>query len=139
MDNDAANPREGTQGAANEICMATRSATKLQLQVPQPAAPDSSQSISSTAEQSQKTNIVKMDESPNSKTSGRTLPFPPLQLQWIPNNFTIPRLKPVVRSAVCAWISIILLVIPSVEKIMGQVSSPRPRRLNKLTSRLSIG
>lgn len=45
-----------------------------------------------------------------------------LRLQWIPDNFTATQLKPVVRSALCAWVSVVLLVIARVEDVMGQVS-----------------
>ena len=43
-------------------------------------------------------------------------------LKWIPANFTYPKLKPVIRSALTAWLSIVLFVIPSVEDTLGQVS-----------------
>lgn len=45
----------------------------------------------------------------------------PDNLKWIPNNWTLPKVRPVVRSAVAAWISSVLFIIPTVEKYMGQV------------------
>lgn len=40
---------------------------------------------------------------------------------WIHANLDITHLKPVIRSALSAWISILLLVIFKSEKVMGQV------------------
>ena len=41
--------------------------------------------------------------------------------EWIPANFTFSKLKPVIRSALSAWLSLILFVIPTVENTLGQV------------------
>ncbi|KAF8907756.1 hypothetical protein CPB85DRAFT_1551911 [Mucidula mucida] len=46
----------------------------------------------------------------------------PDNLKWIPNDWTLPKVRPVVRSAVAAWISSVLFIIPTVEKYMGQAS-----------------
>lgn len=48
-----------------------------------------------------------------------------LRTEWIPSHITTTHMKPVFRSAVCAWVSVILLVIPRVEAVMGQVSPVR--------------
>lgn len=45
----------------------------------------------------------------------------PANLQWIPSNCTWTKIKPVIRSAVAAWISAVLFAIPKVELFMGQV------------------
>ncbi|KXN81239.1 hypothetical protein AN958_05700 [Leucoagaricus sp. SymC.cos] len=55
------------------------------------------------------------------KLSGLQLPA---SLQWIPKNWTWSNLKPVIRSAIVAWISAILFIIPKIELMMGQVSTP---------------
>ncbi|KAJ7709612.1 hypothetical protein B0H17DRAFT_915317 [Mycena rosella] len=44
----------------------------------------------------------------------------PASLQWIPDNLTWPKIKPTIRSAVAAWLSTLLFLIPRVEKFMGQ-------------------
>ncbi|KZT24411.1 hypothetical protein NEOLEDRAFT_1207860 [Neolentinus lepideus HHB14362 ss-1] len=49
------------------------------------------------------------------------LTLPP-NLKWIPNNWTSSKLKPVIRSALTAWISVLLLIIPRTERMMGQAS-----------------
>ncbi|KAM6495323.1 Protein of unknown function (DUF2422) domain containing protein [Amanita muscaria] len=41
-------------------------------------------------------------------------------LQWIPANFTWPKLKPLIRCSVAAWASAMLFLIPSVLRLMGQ-------------------
>jgi hypothetical protein len=46
----------------------------------------------------------------------------PQNLQWIPANFTWPKLKPVIRCAIATWISVLLFAIPRVMRFMGQVS-----------------
>ncbi len=47
----------------------------------------------------------------------------PSNLQWIPANWSWPKVKPVIRCAVAAWLSTVLFVIPPVERFMGQVST----------------
>ena len=46
----------------------------------------------------------------------------PQFLQWIPANFTWENLKPVIRCAVAAWISVVFFVIPAVANLTGQVN-----------------
>ncbi|PBK88893.1 hypothetical protein ARMGADRAFT_996733 [Armillaria gallica] len=50
----------------------------------------------------------------------------PSNLQWIPANWSWPKVKPVIRCAVAAWLSTVLFVIPPVERFMGQVSTDIP-------------
>lgn len=45
----------------------------------------------------------------------------PLDLQWIPNNWTWSKWKPVIRSAILGWLSILFMVITRLEEITGQV------------------
>lgn len=45
----------------------------------------------------------------------------PIDFAWVPNNWTWSKIKPVIRNAINGWLAVILLVIPSVEKAMGQV------------------
>lgn len=44
---------------------------------------------------------------------------------WVPNNWHWSKLKPVIRCAVTAWISLVLFVIPAFERALGQVSNLR--------------
>ncbi|KAG0699492.1 hypothetical protein DFH29DRAFT_983489 [Suillus ampliporus] len=45
----------------------------------------------------------------------------PQSLQWIPANSTWSKWKPVIRSAVAAWIAVVVFIIPRTENILGQV------------------
>ncbi|KIK91214.1 hypothetical protein PAXRUDRAFT_150011 [Paxillus rubicundulus Ve08.2h10] len=45
---------------------------------------------------------------------------PPASLQWIPANWTWSKWKPVIRSALAAWISVVIFVIPTTENLLGQ-------------------
>lgn len=46
----------------------------------------------------------------------------PPALRWIPANWTWSKWKPVVRSALAAWISLLFFLIPTTLHAMGQVS-----------------
>lgn len=46
----------------------------------------------------------------------------PPTLQWIPANWTWSKWKPVLRSALAAWICLLLFLIPATLNVMGQVS-----------------
>ncbi|KIY62539.1 hypothetical protein CYLTODRAFT_494564 [Cylindrobasidium torrendii FP15055 ss-10] len=46
----------------------------------------------------------------------------PKSLQWIPANWTWPKIRTAIRCALAAWLSAILFVIPAVERHMGQAS-----------------
>lgn len=45
----------------------------------------------------------------------------PFDLNWIPANWNWSKIKPVIRSAIEAWVSVLFFIIPSIEKILGQV------------------
>ncbi|KAG2357359.1 hypothetical protein BDR07DRAFT_1420585 [Suillus spraguei] len=47
----------------------------------------------------------------------------PQSLRWMPANSTWSKWKPAIRSALAAWISVVIFVIPRIENILGQVSS----------------
>ena len=65
--------------------------------------------------------VAKDDDKPNPKK--RSLPEVklPQSLQWIPSNWTWSKLKPVIRSALSQWISLVLVVINPSLRAMGQV------------------
>ncbi|KAF8123857.1 hypothetical protein EV363DRAFT_1587054 [Boletus edulis] len=46
----------------------------------------------------------------------------PPPLQWIPANWSWSKWKPVLRSAVAAWISLLLFLIPTTLNVMGQAA-----------------
>lgn len=49
----------------------------------------------------------------------------PESLAWIPANMTWTNWKPIIRSAVAVWLSIVFLVIDPVQDAMGQVCTFR--------------
>ncbi|KAI0041545.1 hypothetical protein FA95DRAFT_1548599 [Auriscalpium vulgare] len=55
--------------------------------------------------------------SPDAKTPAFALPS---NLQWIPANLSWPKLKPVIRNAISAWACLILLIVNSSLRTMGQ-------------------
>lgn len=53
----------------------------------------------------------------------RLIPFD-TDMSWIPSNFTWSKIKPVIRSAIVAWISLLFVIIPRLETLLGQVRFP---------------
>lgn len=45
----------------------------------------------------------------------------PIDLNWIPNNWSWSKIKPVIRCALTAWVSVLFFVIPKLEVMLGQV------------------
>lgn len=46
---------------------------------------------------------------------------------WIKNNLDATHIKPVIRAAVAAWLSVLLLVIGPVQRMLGQVKDTSPQ------------
>ncbi|KAG1817351.1 hypothetical protein EV424DRAFT_1324468 [Suillus variegatus] len=46
----------------------------------------------------------------------------PQSLRWIPANSTWSKWKPVIRSALAAWIAVVVFIIPPIENILGQAA-----------------
>ncbi|PCH32963.1 hypothetical protein WOLCODRAFT_141429 [Wolfiporia cocos MD-104 SS10] len=46
----------------------------------------------------------------------------PLDLKWIPNNWSWPKLKPVIRCALLGWVSILFMVFSRTEAVLGQAT-----------------
>ncbi|KAG1814722.1 uncharacterized protein BJ212DRAFT_1361725 [Suillus subaureus] len=46
----------------------------------------------------------------------------PQSLQWIPANSTWSKWKPVIRSALTAWIAVVVFIIPRTENLLGQAA-----------------
>ncbi|KAF9220310.1 hypothetical protein BS17DRAFT_739428 [Gyrodon lividus] len=55
----------------------------------------------------------------HAKPQSLSIKLPP-SLQWIPANWTWSKWKPVIRSALAAWISLVIFVIPKSENLLGQ-------------------
>lgn len=55
--------------------------------------------------------------------------FPILDVSWATNNFDATHVKPAIRGAVAAWVSLILMVVPKTERAMGQVSNAKSKML----------
>ena len=45
----------------------------------------------------------------------------PVNLQWIPDNWSWSRMKPLIRCAIMAWLSVLFFVIKRLEILLGQV------------------
>jgi hypothetical protein len=56
----------------------------------------------------------------DTKTEARKFAIPK-SLAWIPANANWSKMKPVIRSALSAWLSLVLLLIGPVQQTMGQV------------------
>ncbi|KAH7888067.1 hypothetical protein F5I97DRAFT_1806524 [Phlebopus sp. FC_14] len=57
----------------------------------------------------------------NKQQGSRSIKLPST-LNWIPMNWTWSKWKPVIRSALTAWISLVIFIIPQTETILGQAS-----------------
>ncbi|KAJ7172199.1 hypothetical protein C8R46DRAFT_893839 [Mycena filopes] len=75
--------------------------------------PDFSSEASTSSEQ------AKHSDSSSSARGFESIPWP-RSLQWVPDNLTWPKLKPAIRSAVAAWITTAIFLIPKVESTVGQ-------------------
>ena len=64
----------------------------------------------------------KADSTKATKSIGQwILDHSPVNLKWIPDNWNWSKIKPVIRSAIVAWISLLFFVIRDLEKMLGQV------------------
>ncbi|KAF5312520.1 hypothetical protein D9619_003562 [Psilocybe cf. subviscida] len=90
-------------------------------------SPSSNEFTPSTAKATAN-NSPKENCSAQKKTKSRPKPKPKWltfltsRLEWVPANWTFAKWKPVIRCALVAWISLVLFVIPAVEREMGQAS-----------------
>lgn len=82
----------------------------------------------SRTEKTTKPRLVKRESSQSAKEdvdvdkkSDKKLFTLPSSLAWIPPNLTWPKWKIVLRCAIAAWVSVVLMVIDPVLKTMGQV------------------
>ncbi len=58
------------------------------------------------------------------KASARKIPLVgTVELGWIPNNLNWSKIKPALRSALLAWVSLLFVIIPKLSVMLGQVSS----------------
>ena len=68
------------------------------------------------------TDAIQEKENVNPPPSERKFTLPS-SLAWIPANLTWPRLKPVIRCALSAWVAIVFMIITRVAHPLGQVST----------------
>jgi hypothetical protein len=101
----------------------------LSLSSPGHQAASGMANTSGSSSESEKGSARKEDEKgANSGTrsapvSGKAKMKWPKPMQWIPANWSWPKMKPVIRCAIACWIAVVLFVIPKVEIWMGNVSS----------------
>lgn len=80
--------------------------------------------ITPAAGKSEAKNSVTRNICAEKKSKPKWLTFLTSRLAWIPANWSFAKWKPVIRCALVAWISLVLYVIPAVEREMGQVRIP---------------
>ena len=56
-------------------------------------------------------------------TWARLCNWVPFDLHWVLDNFVWSKLKPAIRVAVVAWVSLLFVIIPQLEIMLGQVRS----------------
>jgi hypothetical protein len=76
----------------------------------------------SVRKEKEKENGVNDETRSAAPVSGKEKMKWPKRMQWIPTNFSWPKMKPVIRCAIACWIAVVLFVIPKVEIWMGNVS-----------------
>ncbi|KAI5118341.1 hypothetical protein M0805_009144 [Coniferiporia weirii] len=117
-------PAEGSQSLQQK-----RGQERLSLHIPKQTLPVEPSQTAVHFRRDDRPQAVPGDELPRkeAETDGskqRTrkfvLPFP--DLQWIPKNFNKSRMGPVLRCAVAAWISLLLVLIPRTQRVLGTSS-----------------
>ncbi|KAF5318091.1 hypothetical protein D9619_012029 [Psilocybe cf. subviscida] len=84
------------------------------------ASTDTSASCASSPEASKAKTKAKVNSEPKPKP--KWLTFLTSRVVWIPANWTFAKWKPAIRCALVAWLSLVLFVIPVVERELGQAS-----------------
>ena len=79
-------------------------------------------SVEPTGASSSSSDAIQEKEKENPPPPVPKLTLPPI-IAWIPANFTWPKLKPVIRCALTAWVSVVLMIIGPVSRSLGQVST----------------
>lgn len=75
----------------------------------------------SPSQQSSET-TKKADSTKSQKSFGAwILATSPVDLQWIPNSWSWSKIKPLIRCAIVAWISVLFFVVWKLEVLLGQV------------------
>lgn len=75
----------------------------------------------STSDDSSQTQAAKQTKS-RPQVGKWILDHAPFGLQWIPDNWSWSKIKPVIRCAIVAWISMLFFMIKRLEILLGQVS-----------------
>ncbi|KAH0826407.1 hypothetical protein J3R83DRAFT_5379 [Lanmaoa asiatica] len=94
-----------------------------------PATPDSLNNTSTKAADNEFKTVHPNGNKTTATSPAKPVPFwhsanLPLALQWIPANSSWSKWKPVLRSALAAWISLLLFLIPATLNVMGQRIRP---------------
>ncbi|OAX35889.1 hypothetical protein K503DRAFT_827545 [Rhizopogon vinicolor AM-OR11-026] len=71
--------------------------------------------------ENEKSASVSSDQ-PDEKQSAEKKIKLPKSLQWIPANSTWSKWKPVIRSALAAWITVVIFLVPRTENLLGQAA-----------------
>jgi hypothetical protein len=120
--------KDGHQSPRPQLQVRIRSEETEPITV-HPATPDSLNKSSATAADKEKTgpNAFNGGNKATETSPAKSIAFwhsknlPPT-LQWIPANWSWSKWKPVLRSALAAWIGLLLFLIPTTLNVMGQVS-----------------
>lgn len=65
----------------------------------------------------------KADSTASRKSIGKwVLEKSPIDLHWIPDNWKWSKIKPLIRCAIVAWVSVLFFVVKRLEILLGQVS-----------------
>ena len=60
------------------------------------------------------------NEKPSEQKFFNNLELPSF-IGWVPDKLNWSNLKPVIRSALAAWIALVMILVPQVENVLGQV------------------
>lgn len=117
-------PRLGDEEDGDEVDDGTAQASirpARHVRIPSDIAHDSEDSVRARKEGCGPRAKTRMPWSSRLKSTCKRLV--PIDLAWVPANFTWSKLKPVIRCAVVCWVSAVLMIIPRTSNLMGQVSS----------------
>lgn len=132
---EASGPDEAVDLEAAERVHSRTDSNRPRLRIKLPSSGTGSRNGSSTPQNTadadtEKAGGVRFSEAEKSKSSGESLRawlaglgfLFLFDFSWMTKNMEFAKLKPVLRSAVGAWVSLLLIIIYPSEKFMGQVS-----------------
>jgi hypothetical protein len=117
-------------GSTFKAPVANLPSPNLSLSSPGHQAASGMVNTSGSSSESEKGSARKEEEEKGANSGTRSAPVSgkakmkwPKPMQWIPANWSWPKMKPVIRCAIACWIAVVLFVIPKVEIWMGNVSN----------------